>query len=119
MRSLQRDWRTVYYAVPLYDEPILDEYGNDTLEVKTVYSDPKQLKISVSANSGEEFVNTFGSHTIYHRTMTYSGISCPLVEGTRIWFGVDVTGPNNYVVIKVADGKNGFLIALREVSSRD
>ena len=118
MRSLQRDQRTLYYATPLYDEPILDDYGNDTLEVKTIYSNPKMLKISVSANSGEEYVNAFGSHTVYHRTATYSGVNCPLVEGTRIWFGVDPTKPNNYVVIKVADGKNGFLIALREVSSR-
>lgn len=118
MRSLQRDQRTLYYAVPLYSEPIIDEYGNDTLEVNTVYGNPKMLKVSVSANVGEEFVNTFGSHTVYHRTVTYSGSNCPLVEGARIWFGIDADRPNNYMVIKVADSKNGYLIALREVSSR-
>ena len=115
MRSLQRDWRTLHYAVPVGNEPIMDDYGNDTLEMNTIYSEPTAIRVSVSANAGEESVSVFGSHTVYHRTVTYMGERCPLVEGAKIWFGVDVTEPNNYTVIKVADGKNGFLVALREV----
>ena len=117
MRSLQRDWRTLYYAVPVGTEPIFDDYGNDTLEIETIYSEPKELRVSVSANVGQESVEVFGSNTVYHRTATYVGQHCPLVDGAKIWFGVPVTEPNNYVVIKVADSKNSFLIAFREVSS--
>lgn len=113
MRSLQRNWRELQYAVPIGTEPILDEYGNDTLEVKTIYSEGKSLRANVSANVGQEAVSVFGSLTGYSRTVTYWGVSCPLVEGSKVWFGAD-----EYVVIKVADSKNGFLIALREVSNR-
>lgn len=114
MRSLQRDWRIMEYAVPLSTEPILDEYGNDTLEVNTIYSERKELRANISANVGQEAVNAFGSLTGYSRTITYWGESCPLIEGSKVWFG-----SGEYTVIKVADSKNGFLIALREVSNRE
>ena len=114
MRSLQRDWRIMEYAVPQGTEQILDEYGNDTLEVKTIYSERKELRANISANVGQEAVNVFGSLTGYNRTITYWGESCPLIEGSKVWFG-----SKEYTVIKVADSKNGFLVALREVSSRE
>lgn len=118
MRSLQRNWRELHYAVPQSVESILDEYGNDTLEVQTVYSDPIPLRANVSANAGQEAVEVFGALTGYHRTVSYCGTECPIVEGSIIWFGVEPTDTHNYVVIKVADSKNGFLIALREVTNR-
>ena len=113
MRSLQKDWRDLYYAVPQSTESILDEYGNDTLEVRTIYSERKKLRANVSANVGQDAVNVFGSLTNYNRTITFWGVSCPLGEGCKVWFG-----EKEYVVIKVADSKNSFLIALREVSDR-
>lgn len=118
MRSLQRDWRTLNYAVPMGTEPILDENEFDTLEVQTVYGSPTPLRVSVSASAGQSAVNVFGTQTEYSRTVSYCGESCPLVIGSRVWFGVDVSGPHNYTVVSVADGKHDYLIALREVSGR-
>ena len=118
MRSMQRSWRDLHYAILLKSEPIKDEYGNDTLEVKNYYGSPTSLRANVSANAGQEAVSVFGALTGYSRTISYSGDSCPLDEGCLVWFGVDVNGPHNYVVVKVADSKNGYLIALREVSKR-
>lgn len=118
MRSLQRNWRKLHYAVPMGTESILDEYGNDTLELKTVYSDPVALDVNVSANVGQEAVDVFGAVTDYNRTVTYSGGECPLTKGCIVWFGVEPTAAHNYVVTKVADSKNGYLVALREVSDR-
>ena len=118
MRSLQRNWRELHYAIPVGTESILDEYGNDTLEPNTIYSDPIQLRANVSANVGQEAVEVFGALTGYSRTITYCGPECPLVEGSIVWFGVSATESHNYVVIKVADSKNGYLIALREVTAR-
>ena len=112
MRSLQRNWRELQYAIPIGKEPILDEYGNDTLEVKTIFSERKSLRANISANVGQEAVEVFGSLTGYSRTVTYWGQNCPLVEGSNVWFG-----SGEYVVVKVADSKNSFLIALREVSN--
>lgn len=118
MRSLQRDWRTLYYAVPMGTEPILDESGFDTLEVQAVYSSPTLLMVNVSANAGHSAVNVFGTQTEYNRTVSYCGESCPLVIGSRVWFGRDVSEAHNYTVVGVADSKHDYLIALREVSDR-
>lgn len=118
MRSMQRSWRDLYYATLLGSEAIKDEYGNDTLERKNTYGPPTLLRANVSANAGQEAVNVFGSLSGYSRTVSYNGDTCPLDEGSLVWFGADVNGPHNYIVVKVADSKNGYLIALREVTKR-
>jgi hypothetical protein len=118
MRSLQRDWRDLYYAVKIDEESVLDDYGNDTLEKKIVYGEAVPLRASVGINAGQDVVNIFGNITGYSRTISYVGESCPFNEGDIVWFGVEPTEKHNYVVIKVADSKNGYLIALREVSDR-
>ena len=118
MRSLQRNWRTIHYKTQVGSESILDEYGNETLEKKTLYSEQKKINVNVSANVGQDDLNVFGNLTEYSRTISYCGANCPLSEGTIVWFGTDETGPHNYIVVKVADSKNGYLIALREVSKR-
>ncbi|MBE7039143.1 MAG: hypothetical protein E7398_00260 [Ruminococcaceae bacterium] len=114
MRDLKRNHRTFYYATVTGTEPIYDEYGNDTLETRTIYGAPLTLRANVSANIGEEAVELFGSQTEYSRTVTM--VNCPLTEGDKVWFDVDPMGEHNYIVAKVADSKNGFLVALREVS---
>ena len=116
MRDLKRNQRTIYYASITGTEPIYDEYGNDTLETRTIYGAPLILTANISANLGEEAVEQFGSQTEYSRTVSMT--NCPLKEGDKVWFNVDPMGENNYVVAKVADSKNGFLVALREVSQR-
>ena len=115
MRDLKRNQRVIHYANVVGTEPILDEYGNDTLEVRTVYGPPTLLHCNVSANMGQEAVEVFGSQTEYSRTISLTG-SCPLMEGSRVWFMAAPEGQFNYTVARVADSKNGFLIALREVS---
>ena len=116
MRDLKRNQRVLHYANASGTEPIIDEYGNDTLEVRTLYGSPALLRCNVSANMGQETVEGFGSQTEYSRTISLTGSECPLAEGTRVWFGVDPEGKFNYIVARVADSKNGFLVALREVT---
>ena len=119
MRDLKRNQRVVWYAVPTTAAPILDEYGNDTLEVETLYLPPVQLRCNVSANVGQEALQVFGPQTNYSRTISIVRKECPLVEGCRVWFRVEPNeqGTNyNYTVVRVADGKNSYLIALREVT---
>ena len=119
MRDLKRNQRNVWYAVPSNTVPILDDYGNDTLEVETIYLPPALLRCNVSANVGQEAVEVFGAQTAYTRTISLTDDLCPLHEGCRVWFGVtpnDRADNHNHVVVRVADSKNGFLVALREVS---
>lgn len=116
MRDLHRNKRDLWYAVATGSAPILDDYGNDTLEVETLYSDPVKIKANVSANVGQEAVEVFGAQTAYSRTVCIAGTSCPLSVGCPVWFGVSPDHPANYTVVRVADSKNGFLVALREVT---
>lgn len=119
MRNLHRNKRELWYATPVGNTPIVDEYGNDTLEVEAVFSSPLHLHANVSANVGQEAVEVFGSQTEYSRTVSVAGSECPLVEGCRVWFGIapDAQTENyNYTVARVADSKNGYLVALREVT---
>lgn len=119
MRNLIRNKRELWYAIQVGSAPILDDYGNDTLEVEAAFSSPLYLRANVSANAGQEAIEVFGSQTEYSRTVSISGSKCPLIEGCRVWFGIE---PNeqetnyNYTVARVADSKNGYLVALREVT---
>ena len=61
MRSLNKNKRPIYYALFIDSEPILDEYGNETGESKPVYGEIKELRCNVSASTGEETVEVFGS----------------------------------------------------------
>lgn len=118
MRNLIRNKRSLWYAVPVGSTPILDEYGNDTLEVEVAFSSPLPFQANVSANVGQEAIEVFGAQTEYSRTVSLSG-QCPLVEGSRVWFGIEPNAKatnHNYTVARVADSKNGFLVALREVT---
>lgn len=116
MRSLERNKRPIHYALYEKDEPILDEYGNDTSETKPIYGEVRQLRCNVSASSGEDMAQAFGNFTNYSRVLCVADPSCPLTERSIVWFGVSPDKPHNYIVTRKADSKNGILYALMEVS---
>ena len=111
MRSLNKNKRKMSYALPSGTKPILDEWGNDTLEVKREYTEFTEYSANISSAVGEEAVKAFGSLTNYSRTICVAEKNCPIAkEGTLIRFE-----SKTYEVIKVADSLNGYLIAVREV----
>lgn len=111
MRMLNRNQREVTYERVIGTEPIKDDYGNDTLEVRKVYDTPVAARWNVSAAVGEEANEVFGDLTNYSRTVTLCG-SCPVSEGDRVAFG-----GQSYSVVRIADSVNGYMLALREVVS--
>lgn len=115
MRTLNRNKRQLHYALFIKDEPILDEYGNETSESSPTYGEITELRCNVSASSGEDAVQAFGSFTNYTRAVCVADNSCPIAEQTIVWFGVATTEPHNYIVTRKADSKNGILYALKEV----
>ena len=110
MQTLKRNGRKVTYENLISTEPIKDANGFDTLEVKKVYSAPVTAHWNVSAAVGEEANEIFGDLTDYSRTVSMCG-DCPVFEGSRVTFG-----GKRYKVARIADSKNGYLIALREVA---
>lgn len=116
MRNLNRNKRLIYYANRISEVANIDEYGNETSETTPVYSEAKPLYCNVSAASGEDAVQAFGSFTGYVRTMSVADVNCPIDENTVVWFGAAPPGPHNYIVVRKADSKNGLLYALQEVT---
>lgn len=116
MRTLNRNKRQIYYALRNGEVEIIDEYGNKTGEVSPVYDPAVELKCNVSAATGADAVQAFGSFTNYSRTMCVSDMDCPIDEDAVVWFDVPLTEPHNYIVVRKADSKNGILYALREVT---
>ena len=120
MRTLNRNKRTIFYATLAGTEPIMDEYGNNTLEVRTLYNEPVEIRANISASFGEEDVAVFGSASNYSRTICITDKNCPIDEQTLVWFGITPDdGPHNYEVVEIADSINGLLIAVREVITSD
>lgn len=115
MRDLHRNRRTLWYAVPTGTEAVLDEWGNDTLEVRLLWSEPRKLSANVSAAVGEYAQQVFGDSSSYTRVVSMTTAPADLKEGCAVWFGIDVGERHNYEVSRVADSKVGVLIALREV----
>lgn len=116
MRSLNRNKRKLYYALYTGAEPIFDEYGNETGETKLIYGKATPFYGNVSAASGEEAVQAFGSFTNYSRTLSVADNNCPITENSIVWFGIEPTEPHNYIVTRKADSRNGILYALQEVT---
>lgn len=116
MRTLNRNKRKIYYALRIGEAIDYDEYGNETSETTPVYDTSVELKCNVSATTGADAVQAFGSFTNYVRTMCVSDPNCPIDENTIVWFGVEPNEPHNYIVTRKADSKNGILYALQEVT---
>ena len=118
MRCLNRNKRSIYYAIYTGDEPITDERGYETGESNPTYGEITELRGNISSASGEDAVEAFGSFTNYTRVVCVAYINCPMAEQTVVWFGVATTEPYNYIVTRKADSKNGILYALQEVKVR-
>lgn len=118
MRSLERNKRTIHYAIYLGDAPILDEQGFETGESRPTYGDINELRCNVSSASGEDAVEAFGNFTRYTRAVCVSDNDCPLDEDSVVWFGIPTSEPYNYIVTLKADSKNGIMYALQEVKVR-
>jgi hypothetical protein len=116
MRSLNRNKRKIYYALRTGDTVNVDDYGNETGERTPTYGERIALKCNISAATGQEAVQAFGSFTGYSRTMFVADSACPIDEDSILWFGIEPTEPHNYIVVRKADSKNGILYALQEVT---
>ncbi len=116
MRSLNRNKRQIYYAIRSSEVATIDEYGNETGELTPVYGAATPLSCNISAASGADAVQAFGSFTGYTRTMFVSDNACPIDEHSIVWFGVTPPAAHNYLVVRKADSKNGILYALQEVT---
>lgn len=116
MRELERNKQLVHYAQFDQIEPIYDEDGNDTGEVRPKYSEPVELRINVSPAVGESATRQFGEVVDYDRTLVICDTSLPIDERTVFWIDeTDTDKPFDYTVKKVARSLNSLQIAVKRV----
>ena len=84
MRSLERNKKTLYYA--LYDEhiPVKDEYGNETGETTAGYHNPVKIRARVGINRGSVEEYPAGILLDYTRTIV-SDKKYPITETSILW----------------------------------
>lgn len=110
MRMLEKNKRKCYYALPTGEKPILDEWGNDTLEVETTYTEKTELNVNYSPSTGREYIDIFGENADYSKVLAFD--HCPLTKGAILW--IDSEEPN-YRVEQIADSINSTLVAVIEI----
>jgi hypothetical protein len=116
VRELERNKRTVYYALFDKNEPILDENGDDTGEERPAYFAPVELRINVSPALGESATRQFGEILDYDRTLVTCDVGLSIDEKTVFWIDeTDTTKPFDYTVKKVAKSLNSLQIAVKKV----
>ena len=114
MRDSKKNQMKIHYALLNITKDI-DEWGN-TKDVKD-YSEPVELKISVSANKGEAAAQAFGADLQYDREMVTHDMSCPIDEYSHLW--IDGRSPeltHNYEVAAVSKSLNCIRYAIRQVN---
>ena len=116
MRALERNKRTIYYALFDKKEEITDEYGNGTGEYKVSYHEPVKSKMNISAAQGERSIQQFGDSISYDKVLATTDMGCPIAETSILWIDrLDTEQPHDYIVYKVAESLNNISIAIKKV----
>lgn len=142
MRTLNRNKKTLYYA--LYDKvtPYIDENGDKTGEYGPSYSAPVKTRMNIAPARGDSEEEMFGITEPYTHVIVTSNTKCPIEETSVLWIGTDLdeeslegstgipdgsemvwskdgneirTPAFNYVVIRKAPSINSISYAIKKV----
>lgn len=122
MRCLERNKSEFYYALFVDDEPDKDEYGNDSGELRIIYSEPVLAKANISTATGFSEVEQFGKDLKYDKVIVLDDIDCPIDENSVLF--VDKLPESDdegnllfdYIVKRVAKSLNSVSIAISKVA---
>lgn len=120
MRTVQRNKRTIYYALYQGVTDVVDDDGNYTGEQTVSYSAPVEAKMNVSGGRGQAEIDLFGIDNPFTRTAVTGDLTTQFDTDTVFWFGVTPGEtaeevPHNYRCTGVARTVNQVVIALAEV----
>lgn len=123
MRSLEKNRRTLYYA--LYNEKIekFDENGDFTGDYIVGYSAPVIFLANLSAGKGSTQADIFGVNVDFTRTISTTDVSLPISETSLVWYEsepkvlpngtADPESADYTVAAPPAVGLNELVIALK------
>lgn len=126
MKCLDRNKRTIYYALYLGKTQIKDANGLVTGSERINYSVPIKMRVNVSAQKGYSSAELFGTLLDYTVTAITSDMGCPIDEHSVVWYekepmavidGQTVELPYNYVVVGVSRSLNNIAYALKKVTT--
>lgn len=126
MRALQRNKSSIYFALFDREEPIYDEYGNESGETEVFYKDPVFLRANVSPASGRAEAEVFGENLSYDKVIVVDNLAPKIDEFAILWIDtmpeIDEDGhtdtPHDYIVKRVAKSLNSTSIAVSKVNVR-
>ena len=116
MRTLQRNKRTIYYALYQGLMDVIDDEGNYTGEQAVSYSAPVEARMNVSGGRGQAEIELFGVDNPFTRTAVTDDLDTEFTTDTVFWFEADPTAEeHNYRCTGVARTINQVVIALAEI----
>lgn len=121
MQTMKRNQIPFKYMLLLRQEPILDEWGNETSESRLVYGDPVDMNANISAAGGTAQVEQFGNLTGYDRVIVTADMNCPIDENTVLFidkepeFSESGDPLYDYIVLRVAKSLNSISYAVSKV----
>lgn len=116
MRTLQRNKRTIYYALYNGVQEVVDSDGNYTGEQEVSYGEVQTARMNVSGGRGQAEIELFGVDNPFTRTAVTDDLTTPFNTDTIFWFEADPTvDPHNYRCTGVSRTINQVVIALAEL----
>lgn len=144
MRTLNRNKKTLYYALYNGVTPFIDENGDRSGEYAASYLPPVKARMNIAPARNDAESDPFGISEPYTHVMVTANTKCPIDESTVIWIGsvpeveaeegmygqlvdgqmvwhsadgaeVATTDAYNYVVVRKAESINSITYAIRKV----
>ena len=116
MRTLQRNKRTIYYALYNGVQEVVDSDGNYTGEQEVSYGEVQTAKMNVSGGRGQAEIELFGVDNPFTRTAVTDDLETPFNTDTIFWFEADPNiDPHNYRCTGISRTINQVVLALAEI----
>ena len=121
MRMMERNKTKFYYALFNRQEPIEDEYHNETGEYRKVFTPFVEAKWNISPAKGSTQAEQFGTDVQYDKVIVIDDMTCPIDENSILCVDTEPSYDKNdnpiydYIVRKVAKSLNSISIAISKV----
>ena len=84
MKTLLRNQREFSYCLYVGEDPIIDDYGNETGEYRVTYGLPQAMKANISPATGTSGTEQFGNLEDYDKVIVHEGV-CPFDENAVLF----------------------------------
>ncbi|MBQ8578604.1 MAG: hypothetical protein IJ449_11670 [Clostridia bacterium] len=118
MRGLDRNKRNFWISHYLENAPIFDGNGKETRETLPIYSDPIQLRASVSVPSDEATRQMFGVNVTYDSVITFFKPFPDVSEEDVLWMEHEPSDgtPHDHIIRRISKSKNVMTVAIVRVN---